>query len=271
MTYAQYYMYPTASSNTATTTSTRQYSPNAQPASYYQTNHHQAQHHPHHQNYMNPVNNYYFQYQNQYRYRWPVNYGYGYAQPSPYPPNYNEFSNSYYVNHPIVKIIDTAPTKSTERSIKKKKSKRSEKKVEPSLSRKSAHSPLLKAVSKTPLSTQTHPDRPKSVTLKNMKRADEQKVKDNIRMQQLIMQLTNQTQIELNKLIEMRNRKAAQTRQITYLGIVTANPSDYVKKYGKDLIEPVNPKEQAYKEKPPNVIETAAAASVTTAQSVSLI
>ena len=94
-------------------------------------------------------------------------------------------------------------------------------------------------------------------------------------MQQLIMQLTNQTQIELNKLIEMRNRKAAQTRQITYLGIVTANPSDYVKKYGKDLIEPVNPKEKKYTEKLlTHVIEPVAVpasdhAPLTAAQSVS--
>jgi hypothetical protein len=67
---------------------------------------------------------------------------------------------------------------------------------------------------------------------KTNKKIDEQKNKENIKMQ-LISQLTNQTQIELNKLIEMKNKR----RQITYLGIVTANPSDYVKKYGKDLIE----------------------------------
>lgn len=215
---AYYWLYPTTTSSSNPTSSTRQYSPGL--LNYY----HSSQH----SNYLNPVNNYYLQYQNQYRYRWPVNYGYNYIQSAPYTYDYGNTSVNESAFYRAKSPTDTKSIKS--RKIKYEK-------VKPDEGHKMK--PSLNSAKKS-----TNQERATKNEHKIIKKIDEQKNKENIKMQ-LISQLTNQTQIELNKLIELKNKR----RQITYLGIVTANPSDYVKKYGKVLIEPV--KEQTVKEKLP--------------------
>lgn len=214
MSYGHYFMYPTNS--TSTSSSSRQY-----PPSWHQTWANNQ--------YLN--NNYYLQYQNQYRYRWPANYAaYNYSPYNVYDYSSNtnnNYNENYYPKIKNPKSTVSINTKSSSiRPIKKVKYERRIETPSKKLEKSSQKKPSNSSSKKHSGYLVRHD------SSKTNKKIDEQKNKENIKMQ-LISQLTNQTQIELNKLIEMKNKR----RQITYLGIVTANPSDYVKKYGKDLIE----------------------------------